>query len=89
MITIDSSRELLTGAPCSEMLSTRRGASPRQRTHQGSSVPSGRFGVLARGPVFYRDGVVTPITPATPSGVSAPSNKAPLSGVPAWSPPVT
>lgn len=91
MITLtDKSRELTAGAIFSKVSLARTAVSHVQLPFQGTSVSCGGFDVLVAGLAGRRDGVISPVIPVYVPGIDVPASrtKAPLSGVPAWSPPV-
>jgi hypothetical protein len=87
MITIFN-REHGSGALLGPIPAARRRMSPVQLTFQGTSVPSGGSDCVMRGRKVYGDLNVRQIELAKRSGVPAPTNEGPLSGIPAWRPPV-
>ncbi|MET9022054.1 hypothetical protein ABZV93_18935 [Actinopolymorpha sp. NPDC004070] len=86
IVTTDVSRELMVDTSVSVHLIASRCVSPVKLPRQGTSVSGGGFDVRVRA-LDVRDDVVTKSLPAFLTGVSAPIAKAPVSGVPAWSPP--
>jgi hypothetical protein len=87
MITMKN-REHGSGALLGPIPAARRRISPVQLTFQGTSVPSGGSDFVARGREVSGDLNVRQIELAKRSGVPAPTNEGPLSGIPAWRPPV-
>jgi len=85
----NNSRELAIGALLSAMRTVRHGVSPVELTFQGTSASSAGCDARERvSPKTYGDLIVSKVRLSRLSTVAVPSSKGPLSGVPAWSPPV-